>query len=206
MSAIFVPASGATTLKEFVGTPGLSVTLTPPPAPVGGGGGGEGGGEVVDTITYSYDIVSVTCTDSHIPDDLVITFDGDTFTIVSEFPDMFDRVIKYLVYDEDNVGMEPNYNVKTYLQVTRFKDLPDLFTGVYRYIPPSVQTRPVSFTVVYDENAFGTLSGSATSRVTETWTFIIEENWELALSYLKYYVKQGTKAKQATQRYPELNN
>lgn len=201
MTVIYAPESGAQTLKEFVGTTGLTVTLTSPPPIAGGGEGGEG-----ETITYSYEVVSVTCSDSHVPTDLVITKSSNTFTIASTFPDMFDRTIKYLVYDEDNVGMENNYNVKTYLQVSRFQDLPELFTGLYEYVPPAVQTRPVSFTVVYDETSSGILSGSATTRVTDTWTFIIQENWELALTYLKYYARQGTHSRHANTIYPELLN
>lgn len=201
MATVFNPLPAAATLTEFIGTPGLTVALTSPPVtpaeppPEGG---------VAETVSYTYEIVSVTCVDQYVPDDLVITLGTDSFTFSSSFPDMFDRVIKYLVYDVDNVDIQNNYNIKTYLQVTRFNDLPELFTGVYEYIPPSVQSRQVPFTVVYDETMISSLSGSTTTRITDTWTFTINENWELALSYLKYYVKQGSKAKRAVVKYPEL--
>lgn len=202
MATVFNPLPGAATLTEFIGTPGLTVTLTSPPVtpaePPPEGGAAE-------TVSYTYEVVSVTCIDQYVPDDLVITLGTDSFTIASSFPDMFDRVIKYLVYDVDNVNIQNNYNIKTYLQVTRFNDLPELFTGVYEYVPPSVQSREVPFTVVYDETVISSFTGSTTTRITDTWTFTINENWQLALEYLKYYVKQGSKAKQATVKYPELN-
>lgn len=204
MSAIYTPASSALSLTEFVGTSGTTVTLNPPAPAAGGGGEGEG-----ETITYSYNIISVAMNDSHAPTDLQVSFSDNTFTFSSTFPDMFDRTIKYLVYDSDNEGIANNRFLKTYLQVPRFQDLPELFTGVYEYIPPSVNTRQVAFTVVYDETStiIDILGGSSggTTRLTETWTFTIVENWQLAMEYLRHAIVNGTRAKKAISKYPELS-
>lgn len=211
MSAIFSPtsstgtpptgteAAAAVSLTEFIGTAGTTVSLLPPPAVVGS----------EEVTTYEYNIISVTMNDEHAPTDLVVTKTADTFTFTSTFPDMFDRQIKYLVYDADNDNVSNNRFLKTYLQVPRFQDLPEKFTGVYQYVPPSVNTREVNFTVVYDETTsiVGGLGGlgGGTTRLTETWSFTIVENWQLAMQYLKLSISNGTRAKRAVAKYPELS-
>ena len=210
-------------LEEYIGTetdPEVPIVLT----------GVDSVGDELSTTNYYYYIIGVEMVDETEPPDLnIVITQPKTITITSAFPDMFDRIIKFLKYDVDNVDLTNNYNVKTYLTVPRFADLPERYTGVYEYVPPSVQEKTITFRIhhyLYSETTTaGTEGGGGTvltgapwgssdprgnpaydSYITSTdWSFTLNENWRLSLQYMQVAIRAGTSYKRAEQKYPELN-
>jgi hypothetical protein len=170
----FIPASDTLEFLEYVGTTGQSVVLNVT-------------GDPFPANTQTITINSVTASES-IPD-LVITISNNSFTFSSKFPDFFDRTIKYLVEDDD-------FN-KTYYSVNGFNQVDRNYTGIYQYVPPSVQFRDVIFTVTY--------TGSITGQQTSSWSTTIRYNSEYSNQKFKELVLAGKTYQQATLIYPELN-
>lgn len=211
MGIAFSPASGSLELIEFTGTTGTTVTILYE-APTGGVEGATVSGTVTITnVVYGDTVVST-------PDDLVIDFvEGEsTFTFSSKFEDMFYRIIKYLVYDVDNVNLDPNYNIKTYLEAHRFKDLPELYTGIWEFVPSPIQTRSVPFLVSYNaevtttipadpQTGLGGSSETINESGTATWTFMISEDPEELMKRFLEAVDGGSRYVYAKTKYPELN-
>lgn len=214
MGIAFSPASGSLELLEYSGTLGTTVTILYE-APTGGEGG-EGGAAVSATVAITNVVYADTLVST--PEDLILEFvEGEsTFTFSSKFEDMFYRIIKYLLYDDDNVNLDPNYNIKTYLEAHRFKDLPELYTGIWEFVPSPVQTRQIPFSVSYDavittttpadpETGLGGGSSSSNESGTATWTFTVSEDWEELISRFTQAVNNGSRYKFAQSNYPELN-
>lgn len=211
MGITFSPPSGSLQLFEYSGTTGTTVTILYE-APTGGAEGTTVSGTVgIKNVVYADTLVSR-------PDDLVIEFtEGEsTFTFSSKFEDMFYRIIKYLVYDADNVDINPNYNIKTYLEAHRFKDLPELYTGVWEFVPSPVQSRPIAFLVTYEaqittttpadpETGTGGGSTTTTETGTATWTFTINEDPEELMRRFLEAVNGGSRYIYAKSKYHELN-
>lgn len=184
-------------LTEFVGTASTTITVTPD----------ENSSIYIESVTCERDI-----------SDLVITTTPNSFTISSEFKDMFVRTIKYTMQDSDGV--------KSFGSVSRFVDLPSTYKGVYEYVPPATETTTVvfsinlySFTGVADpltpevpvdstppwgaESPVGnTLYDSY--KTTETWSLVIRQNWQSSIAALKTAVSSGAGYTQAVTQYPEL--
>lgn len=206
-------------LLEFIGTE------TVPPAPIVLTGIEFVGDEISGT-TYSYYIIGAEILGMAPPPDFnVVITQPNIVTIRSSFPDMFDRLIKYLKYSEDNTDIVNNYNVKTYGSVTRFSELPENFTAVYEYRSPPATTKPITIRVNhYLYSSIGGPSGGGgtgsapwgtgnpignpayDSYITYTdWTFTLDENYELVNQYFLASVSNGTFSKNAKTVYPELN-
>jgi len=201
-------------LTEFIGTetnPVVPIVLN----------GVVSSGEEPSLSYYSYYIINVQMLGVTAPLDFsaVIT-QPQTVTIRSSMPDMFDRVIKYLKYSEDNTDITNNYNVKTYGTVSRFANLPAQYTAVYEYISPPAGSKSVTIRV----NHYQHLSsiGSAASPpwgnsnpignaaynqyiTFSDWTFTINENFTLVNQYFLSSVAAGTAGIKAKTVYPELN-
>ena len=200
-------------LLEFIGTE------TDPEAPIILEGVASAGSDMAIT-NYAYYIINVQMLGMTAPPDFnaVIT-QPKTVTITSAFPDMFDRLIKYLKYSEDNTDIENNYNVKTYGTVPRFADLPAQYTAVYEYSSPPATTKSVTIRVNHYEYAsvgsaasapWGNSNpiGNATYNQYITfsdWTFTINENYTLVNQYFLSSVANGTAGVKARTVYPELN-
>lgn len=175
-------------VTEFVGTTSSTVTLTP------------------DASTFIY-VESVTCADD-IPD-LVISNTDASFTFSSTFSDMFTRVIKFTSQDSDGK--------KSFGSVGRFADLPSTYKGLYQYVPPTAETREVTFTIsLYsftDElnpvAPWGTNSPVGdplydSYKTTATWVLTVRQNWQASILALRTAVSSGTAYQQAVSKYPEL--
>jgi hypothetical protein len=175
-------------VTEFVGTTGSTVTLTP------------------DASTFIY-VESVTCSDDI--SDLVVTNTESSFTFSSVFSDMFTRVIKFT--SQDSTGK------KSFATVGRFADLPSTYKGLYQYVPPSVETREITFTIsLYsftDElnpvAPWGTSSPVGdplydSYKTTATWVLTVRQNWQASLQALRTAVSSGVGYQQAVAKYPEL--
>ena len=209
MPVIFSPASGTTEIVEYTGTTGTTVTASyaaETTTPPGGGAAPTVSGVVkITNVTYGDTVVSA-------PQDLNITFtpNGTTFTFSSTFDDMFYRVLKYLLYDEDNVTLQEPYNVKTYLQANRFKDLPELYTGLYEFVPSPINRRSIPFTISYTATITTTseLGGSSSTEEsgTATWTFNVSEDFEVVIQKLLNAVNNGSRYTFAKTKYPELED
>jgi hypothetical protein len=200
-------------LDEFIGTE------TDPEAPIVLAGVDSTGADMAITY-YAYYIINVQMVGMTAPPDFsaVIT-QPKTVTITSAFPDMFDRLIKYLKYSEDNTDITNNYNVKTYGTVPRFADLPAQYTAVYEYESPPAGTKSVTIRVNhYEYSSVGTAAsapwgnsnpiGNATYNQYITfsdWTFTINENFNLVNQYFLTSVANGTAGIKAKTVYPELN-
>lgn len=210
MAVTFSPAPGALSLLEFIGTTGVTVTALYE-TETSEGGSTSTGSVVINSVSYADTVVSM-------PDDLIINFTegSSSFTISSKFEDMFYRVLKYLLYDADNVDLDPNYNIKTYLEAYRFRDLPELYTGVWEFIPSPVQTRLVPFSVNYTatvttttpadpETGLGGGSSTSTESGTVQWTFTIEEDWTEVIRRFLLAVNNGSRVIYAKTKYPELS-
>ena len=132
-------------IDEFIGTE------TDPETPIVLAGVDSIGADMEITY-YSYYIINVQMLGMTPPPDFnpVIT-QPKTVTINSAFPDMFDRLIKYLKYSEDNTDIQNNYNVKTYGTVPRFAELPPQYTAVYEYRSPPATTKSVTIRVNHYE-------------------------------------------------------
>ena len=203
-------------LLEFIGTE------TDPEAPIILEGVASAGSDMAIT-NYAYYIINVQMLGMTAPPDFnaVIT-QPKTVTITSAFPDMFDRLIKYLKYSEDNTDIENNYNVKTYGTVSRFAELPEQYTAVYEYRSPPATSKSVTIRVNHYE--YSDVSGSVTpatppwgssnpignpaynSYITfSDWTFTINENYQLVNQYFLSSVANGTAGIKAKTVYPELN-
>lgn len=201
-------------LLEFIGTE------TTPEAPIVLTGVDSVGADMAITY-YSYYIINCQMLDITPPPDFnVVITQPKTVTITSAFPDMFDRVIKYLKYSEDNTDITDNYNVKTYGTVSRFADLPEQYTAVYEYRSPPATAKSVTIRVNhYEYSSVGGLGGSAPwgsgnpignpaydSYITfSDWTFTINENYQLVNQYFLSSVATGTAGQKAKTVYPELN-
>jgi hypothetical protein len=199
-------------IDEFIGTE------TDPETPIVLAGVDSIGADMEITY-YSYYIINVQMLGMTPPPDFnpVIT-QPKTVTINSAFPDMFDRLIKYLKYSEDNTDIQNNYNVKTYGTVPRFAELPPQYTAVYEYRSPPATTKSVTIRVNHYEYASAT-SGSApwgtgnpignpayNSYITfSDWTFTVNENYTLVNQYFLSSVANGTAGIKAKTVYPELN-
>lgn len=166
----FLPAN--LILIEFIGTTGSTVQLT--------------SDMVGDAIT----ITGVTYSAEKIPEDLNITWSGDSFTFSSKFDNIFDRTLKYLIYKD------LNSNVKKYYTVKRFDDVPLDAYGLHEYIAPASDYSFGDFIVNYTS----TLSGSGTA----TWTLTIEHDWDSSNKKFVAIVARGTEYLKAKERYPEL--
>lgn len=191
MTITYSPA--ALELTEFVGTTGTVVTLTPD----------------VNTVIY---IASVTVSPNTSPPVSVSISNGATksFTFSSKFPDMFDRVINYVVQLPDRK--------KQFKQVTRFVDLPDDYRGVYRYVPPSSDFKEITFTI--NLYSFTDELGSPVApwgtgnpvgnqlydsyKTTDTWVLDLRQNWESSQLALQEAVKRGSTYAVAAKKYPEI--
>jgi hypothetical protein len=203
-------------IDEFIGTE------TDPETPIVLAGVDSTG--TAEAITYyAYYIINVQMLGITAPPDFsaVIT-QPKTVTIRSEFPDMFDRLIKYLKYSEDNTDITNNYNVKTYGTVPRFADLPPQYTAVYEYISPPAGSKSVTIRVNHYQ--YSEVGGSATPATPpwgnsnpignatynqyitfSDWTFTINENFTLVNQYFLSSVANGTAGIKAKTVYPELN-
>lgn len=175
-------------VTEFVGTSSSTVTLTP------------------DANTAIY-VESVTCSEQI--SDLIITNTSSSFTFSSVFADMFTRVIKYTL---QNAG-----GTKSFGSVSRFVDLPSTYKGVYQYVPPTVETKQITFTIsLYsytDEITPGAPWGLSSPvgnplydqyKTTATWVLVVRQNWQSSLIALKNAVNSGDGYEQAIAKYPEL--
>jgi hypothetical protein len=201
-------------IDEFIGTE------TDPETPIVLAGVDSTGSDMEITY-YAYYIINVQMLGMTAPPDFsaVIT-QPKTVTITSAFPDMFDRLIKYLKYSEDNTDIQNNYNVKTYGTVPRFADLPAQYTAVYEYSSPPATTKSVTIRVNhYEYSSVG--GGGATapwgssnpignpaynSYITfSDWTFTVNENYTLVNQYFLSSVANGTAGIKAKTVYPELN-
>jgi hypothetical protein len=201
-------------LLEFIGTetnPEVPIVLE----------GVASTGSAPDLVYYSYYIINVQMLGMTPPPDFnVVITQPKTVTIKSAFPDMFDRLIKYLKYSEDNTDITDNYNVKTYGTVSRFAELPDQYTAVYEYRSPPATSKSVTIRVNhYEYSSFGGGGASApwgtgnpignpayNSYITfSDWTFTINENYTLVNQYFLSSVANGTAGQKAKTVYPELN-
>lgn len=203
-------------IDEFIGTE------TDPETPIVLAGVVSAGADMAIT-NYAYYIINVQMLGMTPPPDFsaVIT-QPRTVTITSAFPDMFDRLIKYLKYSEDNTDITNNYNVKTYGTVPRFADLPEQYTAVYEYRSPPATSKSVTIRVNHYE--YSDVSGSVTpatppwgtgnpignpaynSYITfSDWTFTVNENYTLVNQYFLSSVANGTAGIKAKTVYPELN-
>lgn len=185
-------------LTEFVGTSGLTVTATP------------------DAASSIY-IGSVTVSET--PSDLVVSNTSTSFTFASTFADRFDRIIKY-------VKQDANRN-KTFGSVSRFSDLPADYVGMYQYVPPSVEFKNVTVTInmwsytgavnpldpmapIDPTPPWG--AGSPVGnplydsyKTTETWTFVLRQNWQSSIIALQTAVHAGSSYQAALAKYPEMS-
>jgi hypothetical protein len=200
-------------IDEFIGTE------TDPETPIVLAGVDSTGADMEITY-YAYYIINVQMLGMTAPPDFsaVIT-QPKTVTITSAFPDMFDRIIKYLKYSEDNTDITNNYNVKTYGTVPRFAELPEQYTAVYEYISPPAGSKSVTIRVNHYEYASVGSAGSApwgnsnpignatyNQYITfSDWTFTINENFNLVNQYFLTSVANGTAGIKAKTVYPELN-
>ena len=203
-------------LLEFIGTetnPEVPIVLEG----VASAGDGDAG------MSYAYYIISVEMLGMTPPPDFnVVITQPKTVTIKSAFPDMFDRLIKYLKYSEDNTDITDNYNVKTYGTVSRFAELPDQYTAVYEYRSPPATSKSVTIRVNHYEYSEVTGSVGSASPPWGTgnpignpaynsyikysdWTFTINENFTLVNQYFLSSVANGTAGIKAKTVYPELN-
>lgn len=206
-------------LEEYIGTetdPEVPIVLT----------GVESTGDEFDTTNYYYYVIDVELLEETTPPDFnVVITQPRTVTITTAFPDMFDRLIKYLKYDADNIDLQNNFNVKTFLTVPRFADLPDRYTGVYEYVAPAVQEKTVTIRVnhyEYSESSVGGGGGGSGAPwgsgnpignplydeyiTFSDWSFTLNENFLLSLEYMQSAIRSGTSFQRALQKYPELNN
>lgn len=203
-------------LTEYIGTetdPEVPIVIT----------GVESTGDESATTNYYYYVIDVEILDETTPSDFnVVITQPRTVTITTAFPDMFDRVIKYLKYDSDNIDLENNFNVKTYLTVPRFADLPEVYTGVYEYVAPAVQEKTVTIRVNHYEYSEDSLSGTGAAPwgssnpignplydeyiTFSDWSFTLNENFLLSLEYMQSAIRAGSSFQRALQKYPELNN
>jgi len=203
-------------LTEFIGTE------TNPVVPIVLNGAVSAGADMAIT-NYAYYIINVQMLGITAPLDFsaVIT-QPKTVTIRSGFPDMFDRVIKYLKYSEDNTDITNNYNLKTYGTVSRFANLPAQYTAVYEYISPPAGSKSVTIRVNHYEysevgssitpvtppwgsgNPIGNAAYNAYIKYSD-WTFTINENFTLVNQYFLSSVAAGTAGIKAKTVYPELN-
>ena len=203
-------------LLEFIGTE------TNPVVPIVLNGVVSSGADMAIT-NYAYYIINVQMLGITAPPDFsaVIT-QPKTVTIRSAMPDMFDRVIKYLKYSEDNTDITNNYNVKTYGTVSRFANLPPQYTAVYEYISPPAGSKSVTIRVNHYEysevgssvtpatppwgsgNPIGNAAYNAYIKYSD-WTFTINENFTLVNQYFLSSVANGTAGIKAKTVYPELN-
>lgn len=178
--ATFLPVN--LELLEFQGTAGTSVQIIPvvavPPA-------------IQDVLTITNVVTSGW---PRVPEDLVITWTGDTFTFSSTFFDMFDKTIKYVIYDENESA---STYTKTFYTAKKFTEVPSNQTGVWRYIPPSDEYMDLDFTVT----ATGTVSGTQTY----TWTLTLRYNHTYCNAQFLNLVQTGTEFLNAKTIYPELN-
>jgi hypothetical protein len=201
-------------LTEFIGTetnPAVPIVLA----------GVDSAGTAEAITYYAYYIINVQMLGITAPPDFsaVIT-QPKTVTIRSEFPDMFDRLIKYLKYSEDNTDITNNYNVKTYGTVSRFANLPEQYTAVYEYISPPAGTKSITIRVNHYEYSSVGGGGAAApwgssnpignpaynSYITfSDWTFTLNENFALVNQYFLSSVANGTAGIKAKTVYPELN-
>lgn len=211
MGITFSPPSGSLSLLEYTGTVGTTVTILYEADSGTSEGTTVSGTVAITNVQYADTLVSR-------PDDLVIEFtEGEsTFTFSSKFEDMFYRIIKYLVYDADNININPNYNIKTYLEAHRFKDLPELYTGIWEFVPSPVQSRPIPFLVSYvanvttttpadPETGLGGGSSTTTETGTATWTFNIQEDSQELMRRFLEAVNGGSRYIYAKSKYHELN-
>jgi hypothetical protein len=168
-------------LNEFVGTTGTTVQLLTPVPPIAIP-------PAIQLIQETVVINSVTATGG--PSNLVITWSGDSFTFSSTFPDMFPRTLKYL-RAVDAAGN------KTYRSVTKFSSIESDYIGLYQYVPPSITSINIPFTVNYT----GSISG-ASSR---TWVLTIRYNAEYSNAAFSTAVRNGSGYKNALALYPEMS-
>lgn len=167
----FIPST--LELNEYVGTTGQSVSI-----------------DVTDDSfpanTQTITINSVTVSEEL--SDLNITISGNYFTFSSKFNDIFDRTIKYLIED-DNLQ-------KKYYSVNGFNEVVSGYTGIYQYVPPTVQFKDVIFTVKY--------TGSITGQQTATWTMTVRYNSDYSNSKFRELVLSSKGYENAVTLYPEL--
>jgi hypothetical protein len=202
-------------LEEYIGTetdPEVPIVLT----------GVESVGDEFATTNYYYYVIDVELVDETTPPDFdVVITQPRTVTIRTAFPDMFDRLIKFLVYDNDNTGLPTDNNVKTFLTVPRFADLPEIYTGVYEYVAPPTPDKTVTVRVnhyEYSESSVGGLGAPwGTSNpignplydeyiTFSDWSFTLNENFLLSLQYMQIAIRSGTSNETAQELYPELIN
>lgn len=175
-------------VTEFVGTESSTVTLLP------------------DASSAIY-VESVTCSEDI--SDLAISNTETSFTFSSQFNDMFTRVIKFT--DQDSSGN------KSFSSVSRFADLPSTYKGLYQYIPPSVETREITFTISlysYTDELDPTPPWGIDSpignplydsyKTTSTWVLTVRQNWQSSLTALRNAVSSGSGYQAAVSKYPEL--
>lgn len=171
----FSPAN--VTLTEFIGTTGTTVSVIAPTA-------------VPPALQDSYTITNVTYVADKIPNDLVITWSGNSFTFSSKFGDVFDRTLKYLIYKDKNSS------IKQYFTVKRFEEVPVNIYGIYQYDPPSSDFTFGDFVISYNSLYSG--SGSV------TWTLNLEHDYQASNNKFRAIVARGSEFVQAKTRYPEL--
>jgi hypothetical protein len=168
-------------LNEFVGTTGTTVQLLTPVPPIA---------IPPDEQLIQETVIIDSVTASGGPSDLVITWSGDSFTFSSTFSDMFSRTLKYLKSVDDSGN-------KLYKTATTFSNIDSDYLGLYQYVPPSITSINIPFTINYT----GSISGVSSV----TWTLIIRYNSGYSNTAFSTAVRNGNGYKNALTLYPEMS-
>jgi hypothetical protein len=103
---------------------------------------------------------------------------------------MFPRTLKYLR------AVDATGN-KTYRSVTKFSSIESDYIGLYQYVPPSITSINIPFTINYT----GSISGVSSV----TWTLTVRYNAEYSNAAFSTAVRNGSGYKNALALYPEMS-